>query len=390
MDSSQIQKANKKRDVLTKQRGRPAKGALSTYPSELVELIHSLRDIYQGWGAITILIELEDYGYNPSELPSVDAINRYLNQAGFIKPRERVSPMPSEKCKKTKRVHQLWEMDAQGADQVMGIGPISMINIKDQKSKLHCMAFPVQVKTKMSQPSTNCYLWTMRLAFQQWGIPKAIQVDKDSVFIDNTSKSPFPSKIHLFLIGLGIKLCFIDRPPPNKQSMVERSHQTMNRQVMIGQEYQTWQELFKFTNKRRKKINEKLPNRMLNNQPPLIAFPNARHSGRHYSIETEAQLINMKRVFGYLSKCCWFRKVSSGKTISLDCKIYYIKNAKPGTQLQIKFCNRRKKLIFQDDKEQIIAIHPIKEFSIEYIMNANTKKLISMKKMLFKNKGFPL
>ena len=353
-------------------------------------MIHTLRDTRGGWGAITILIELEDYGYSKSELPGVDAVNRYLKESGFIKKRERPNPMPRAECKKAKHPHDLWEMDAQGANKVKGIGAVSMINIKDQKSKIHCMAFPVHVKTKMTQPKTDSYLWAMRLAFEQWGMPKAIQVDKDSVFIDNRSKSPFPSKVHLFLIGLGIKLCFIDVPPPAKQSMVERSHQTMDRQVMMGQEHETWQKLFRFTNKRRKKVNEKLPNRMLDKKPPLIAFPQAKHSGRHYSVDTEQQLIDMKLIYKYLSKCCWFRKVSDAKTVSLDSKIYYLKNAEPGSQVQIKFCNRRKKLIFQNGKEHLVAIHPIKDFSIHYVMNATSERLISMKKLLFKNRGFPL
>jgi Integrase core domain. len=356
----------------------------------LVDRIYDLRYNHEGWGAITILEELEDEGYVRASLPSIDAVNRYLKESGFIKKREPSSPMPKGKCKKAKHPHDLWEMDAQGANKVKRIGAVSMINIKDQYSKVHCMAFPVHVRTKMTQPKTDSYLWAMRLAFEQWGMPRMIQVDKDSVFIDNKSKSPFPSQVHLLLIGLGIKLCFIDVPPPRKQSMVERSHQTIDRQVMMGQEYGTWQKLFQFTNKRRKKMNEKLPNRMLNKKPPLTAFPDAKHSGRHYSVETEEQLIDMKRIFKYLSKCRWYRKVSSVKTLSLDSKIYYLKNAKPGTQLQIKFCNRRKKLIFQNDKELIVAIHPIKDFSIDYVMNATAKNLISMKKMLFKNKEFPL
>jgi len=281
-------------------------------------------------------------------------------------------------------------MDAQGATPVQGLGSISMINIKDQKSKIHCIAFPVHVKTKMTQPKTNSYLWAMRLAFEQWGMPQAIQVDRDSVFIDSNSKSPFPSQVHLLLIGLNIELCFIDVPPPLKQSIVERSHQTINRQVMIGQTYQTWQQLFSFTNKRRRRLNEKLPNRMLGKKPPLVAFPEAKHSGRQYSVEKEETLIEMKRIFKYLSKCCWYRKVSSAKTISLDSKVYYLKNAKPQTQIQITFCNRRKKLIFQNDKELIVAVHPIKDFSVQYVMNATTQNLIAIKKKLFKNKDFPL
>jgi len=92
----------------------------------------------------------------------------------------------------------------------------------------------------------------------------------------------------------------------------------------------------------------------------------------------------------YLAKCIWYRKVSKVKTISLDRKIYYLKNAKPESYVQIKFCNRRKKLIFRDAKELIVAKLPMKDFSKEKIMEATTEQLISMKKKLFSKRKFPL
>ena len=70
------------------------------------------------------------------------------------------------------------------------------------------MTFPVAVKNKNSQPSTIHYKWTLRLAFIESGLPQSIQVDKDSVFIENSSKSPFPSRMHLWLLGLGHRVMF--------------------------------------------------------------------------------------------------------------------------------------------------------------------------------------
>lgn len=392
MGGSQMAKPDKKREPLEITLGRPKKGALSTYPKALVDLIYKLRDKHEGWGAITILVELEEeYGYEKSQLPSIDGVNRYLQEQGFIKEREPSRPIPSKQCKGFgKYLHGLWEMDAQGSIRVKGLGLVSMINIKDQKSKLHCMAFPVPVKGKMSQPKTASYYWALRFAFEEWGLPRAIQVDKDSVFIDNTSKSPFPSQTHLFLIGLGIELCFTDVPPPKKQSTVERSHQTMDRQTTAGQEYRCWQQLFRFCIKRKKRINENIPNRMLGKQPPLVAFPKAIHSGRRYCLGNEEQLIDMKRIQRYLAKCAWYRKVSKDKTISLNATIYYLKHAKKESQVQIAFCNRRKKLVFRDAKELVIATLPIKNLSVDAIMGATTKQLISMKKKLLKAREFPL
>lgn len=385
-------KPHKKGLPLERQQGRPVTGKLSTYPKELRDLIYKLRDRAQGWGAISILIELEfKYGYPKSVLPSEAAVNRYLKEKGFMAVKIPSGSMPSGNCSTpAKRFHDLWEMDAQGTIAVEELGYVSMINIKDAKSKAYCMSFPVQVKSKMSQPKTTHYYWALRLAFEEFGLPRAIQVDKDSVFIDNTSSSPYPSRLHLFLTGLGIQLCFINVSPPAKQAMVERSHQTIDGQVTKGQAFKTWRTLFKKTNDRRKVMNEIYPSRSLGKKAPLQLYPKAKHSGRAYSVEKEAQLFDLKRVYKYLTKCTWYRKVSKAKTISLDRKVYYLKKAKPESQIQIKFCNRSKKIIFRDAKELIVAKLPMKDFSKENIMGATTEELISMKKKLFSARKFPL
>lgn len=372
--------------------GRPKKGALSTYPKKLLDRIYYLRDQHEGWGANTILVELqEEFGYTLGELPGVNSVNRYLKQEGFIHQREPKGEMPLEKCPSSiKDYHELWEMDAEGTVAVEGLNYVSNINIKDAKSKVHIMAFPVHTKGKMKQPKTESYYWTLRLAFAQWGLPKSIQADKDSVFIDSRSKSPFPSKLHLWLIGLGIKFCFINVPPPLKQAMVERSHQTLNRQTLKGQKYENWQALFKFTNKRRKRLNEKLPNRMIGNKAPLQVHPDAQHSGRIYQVQQEAELFEIHRIYEYLAQCCWYRKVSKAKTVSLSRQIYYLNIAKAETQVQITFCPKSKNLIFRDDKELIGGQLPIKNCSIFDIMGGTTEDLISMKKTLFHVNDFPL
>ena len=356
------------------------------------EKIDLLRSKNEGWGAISILVELEEvYNYDKADLPSSDSVNRYLQEKGFIKPKTPKSDLPQELLS-VKNSHDLWEMDAQGAVKVDGLGYISMINIKDSKSKIYIMSFPVLVKGQKSQPKTDHYLWTLRLAFEEFGLPKAIQVDKDSVFIDNTSKSPFPSKLHLFLLGLGIELHFIQVSPPAKQAMVERSHQTIYNQVLKGKTYQTWQELFVNTNTRRGILNKSYPCRTLNKKAPLQAFPKAIHSQRFYTIKREEKILKIKLIEQYLEKCIWHRKVSSAKTISLK-KVYYLKKAKPGTYVQIRFSavnNVNKKLIFRDVNELLLQEVIVKDFIKNLLNFPSCKELVVIKNDLFKNKNFPL
>lgn len=366
-------------------RGRPVKGALSSYPSKLVKKIHQIRDRHPGWGAADVLYDLiEKENYQRKDLPGIASVNRYFKQAGLIPDTIPKRDLPNSKSmlKKPKRVHQRWEMDAQGPVLVSGIGHIAMINLKDGKSKAHIMAFPVPVESKAHQPKTIFYQWTLRLSFIEWGLPKGIQVDKDSVFYENRSKSPFPTLLHLWLIGLGIQLEFIKNPPPIQNAMVERSHQTIDKQVLKGQHYQSWKQLFNFCNQRRKLKNEIQTNPYSKNLPPLLGFPSAKKNRRKYSINQEDKLLQVKRIYRYLSKCEWYRKVSSAKTFSLGGNTYYIKQAKPYSQIQIRFNSRTKKLICQDANELIIAKMPLQKVSLLILMGDSKEGLLKMKRNL--------
>ena len=375
---------------MSPKQGRPALGALASYSSEIRDKIYELRHNNSGWGAITILVELEHVLHYPSQqLPSVDSVHRYLKECGFVKPKTPKSDAPEVSIPPVKSCHDLWEMDAQGAVFVKGVGYVSMINIKDSKSKAYIMSFPVQVKSKMSQPKTAHYLWTLRLAFEQFGLPKAMQVDKDSVFKDNTSKSPFPSVVKLFLTGLGIELSFINVAPPAKQAMVERSHQTLDKQVFQGKTYKNWHELFLNTNKRRFILNEKYPCRSLGKRAPFEVYPDVLNTQRPYFVEQEKTLLNLDLVEKHLEQYTWYRKVSSVRTISLK-GIYYLKGAEPKNYVQIKFYAISKKLIFRDVNEQILKELITENFAKNLLQSQSTSELLSMRKKILKNKDFPL
>lgn len=381
-----------KRGQLTPIQGRPKQGALSTYSADIVLTIKSLRSINSGWGAISIRVELEyTHGYNKAELPSINAINRYLKEQGFISSKAPKGEMPmSYQDKRASQAHECWEMDAQGAVHVAGLGYQSLINIKDQKTRLHCMSFPISVKNVCTKPSGLHYFWALRLAFEKWGLPKSIQVDKDSVFISTASASTFPSKLHLWLIGLGVQLCFIDVPPSKKQAIVERSHQTMERQVIKGKTYANWGELFHFCQQRMKRLNEHFPNRSLGHIAPLKAFPKARKSDNQYTISQEKTVLDLQRIYDFLAECSWHRKVSSIKVISLAGQAYYLKTATPRTYVHITCCAESRQLVFRNDKEQIISQQVIKDFDVKTLMGTTTEQLLEIHQKIINNDDFVL
>jgi len=344
-----------------------------------------------GWGARSILLDLQiSYACAKTLLPSEDSIRRYLKQEGFIISKEPKGNLPMTSCKSPKKVHEQWEMDAEGAVLLKGIGYHSTINIKDGRSKKYCMSFPVQVANASTQPSMIHYQWCLRLAFMESGRPKRIQVDKDSVFIENSSRSPFPSKLHLWLLAVGVDLCFIDRPPPAKNAMVERSHQTIHNQVVKGKTYKTWRKLFNTSEQRRQLLNEQFACNTLGKKAPLQAFPQAIYSGRPYSIEQEWQLLELCKVYNFLAKGVWYRKVSSNRGIKLGTYRYYVKGAKPGTHVTITFCKKRKELIFHDVNELLLCTTPIQGITKELLMKSTTADLLKTHRRLFKAIKFPL
>ena len=383
--------APKKGGKVESRMGRPAKGALSTYAPVLVQRIKDLRMANPGWGAQTILIELETvYGYAAVALPSIAAVNRFLKQAGLVKANEPHGRLPKTRCAAPQVVHELWEMDAQGAVQVSGLGYQVMINIKDSLSKKYCMAFPIPVRHTLCAPTFTHYQWACRMGFLESGMPQAIQVDKDSVFYENTTKSPYPTHLHLWLISLGVKLCIINSRPPHKQAMVERSHQTIERQALQGQHFPYWKVLFSHCNERRQRLNENIPSRSLDHMAPLQAFPQARHSGRPFCLEKEYDLVMLERIYEFLALGQWYRRTSKNKMVSLGGQRYYLKNATPHSQLQITFCKQTRQFIFRDVNEQIIDQQPPKGLSKQEIIGVKSVKLKTTHQKLLRGNDFCL
>jgi len=119
-----------------------------------------------------------------------------------VKKYERHHELPEPKPKKVERPHQEWEVDAQGRIPVAGLGSASIINIVDVFSHLKIDSLPCLQTT---HANTQDYQLVLRRAFAYYGLPEQISFDHDSVFYDNQTASPFPTLLHLWLIGLNIE-----------------------------------------------------------------------------------------------------------------------------------------------------------------------------------------
>jgi len=155
------------------------------------------------------------------------------------------------------------------------------------------------------------------MGFHAYGLPEQISLDHDSAFYDNKSASPFPSTIHLRLIGLGVQVRFIHKRPPLEHALIERRHQTIAGQAFAGQTFSDIAALHRSLQARLLFLNQEYPSLALNGAPPFQAFPQARHSGRSYSLCKEERALNLEPICAYLQTGRWFRQISSVGVFSL-------------------------------------------------------------------------
>ena len=338
---------------LVSRMGRPPVGALGQFPLELRDAVRQMREGCPGWGPMTIRMELEDdRHFAGMKLPDRSRIAAFLKQENLTRKYERHSELPQPQAVEPERAHEEWEVDAQGVIQVPDLGSVSIINIHDLFSRVKIDSFPCM---NTSHPNTLDYQVVLRRAFFHYGLPERVSLDHDSVFCDNTSVSPYPSTLHLWLIALGVVVRFIEQKPPAEHSVIERAHQTINQQAVAGQTFDDGAALQQNLSDRLDFLNRRFPSRSLGGQPPLVACPEAEHSGRVYRLEWEADMLNMQRVYEYLAKGRWFRRTSSQGQFSLGSHRYNVGQDLSDQTLDITFDpqTRELKCLSEDGTQEI-------------------------------------
>src|SRR5256885_9587269 len=111
---------------------------------------------------------------------------------------------------------------------------------------------------------------------------------------------------------------------PTDHALIERTHQTMTAQALLGQTYASHADLWAGLDERRAVLNQHLPSRALAHKAPLEAYPHARHSGRMYRPEWEEDLLSLERVWIYLRACRWFRRIRTNGFFCLGGYSYYL------------------------------------------------------------------
>jgi hypothetical protein len=311
---------------------------LGTFPPWVRELIDQWRPDENGWGAITLRAELlQQAQARPSDVPSVKTIANYLHRAGRTRPYRKGNGLPDTTMIIGESAHEVWQMDAEGNKTIAELGRVSFINIKDTYSKVYAQALPKWCQARQSHASLADYQLALRLAWTEFGMNQRLQVDHESIYYDNTHLNPYPTKMHLWLLGMGVQMVFTPKGKPYRQGAAERSHQTLHRQICHHHGCETQQQFLQRCQQRRRALNEYIPCRMLGDQSPLQKYPEARKSKRLYKMEQEKEIYRKQLALNYLEQCPgWQRKIDANHCIQIGGHRYYLSGSKTGVEVQIQ------------------------------------------------------
>jgi len=315
--------------------GRPNHGPLSTLAAGMRETIVQMRRTHPGWGPTTLLAELRvDPRWAEQPLPSRSRIAALLSAEKLTRRYQKHSNLPIPVIQSQGAPHDEWELDAQGSMYVAGVGKVSLITIIDVVSRLKVESYPCLDTTN---PPLEAYQLMLRRAFLTSGLPRRITLDHGTVFYDNTSPSPFPTSLHLWLLALGIDVCFTRKRCPTDHAKIERTHQTMTLQALLGQRWPDQTALWAGLDARRAMLNQHIPSSVLQGRAPLQAYPEAAHSGRFYRPQWEAEMLDLDRVFAYLATCRWFRRIRANGRLDLGGYDYYLGTSLRNQMLEVHF-----------------------------------------------------
>jgi hypothetical protein len=332
---------------LGSRRGRPARGVLSQASPELRQTVRDLRAAHPGWGPETLRLECQaDLRLHGQRIPSRSRLAAFLKAERLTRAYEHHTDLQQPSAPIRLAPHDEWEMDAQGVRQVTGVGKVSIINIGDPYSHVRTGS---QACVGKSKADTADYQLALRRAFLRYGLPNGLSLDHDSAFFDNTSASPYPSQLHLWAIALGVTVRFIHVGRPTEHGFIERTHQIIDQQTLLGVEFVAPIGLQPALDSRLEFLNHDYPSRSLAGQAPLAAHPTAVHSGRAYRPEREADLLDLQRVYDYLAQHRWFRHVTTQGQFTLGTYRYGLGKAWANQTIEVHFDPHTQEFVCQSE-----------------------------------------
>lgn len=355
--------------------GPPATGPLGRCHPRIKYVLLRLKRQHRGWGVDKLRLEL---ARRPSlaglPLPGRSALAAYLAPFGdrLRRPRARPTRRPRPIAPPPTAPHQVWQMDFKGDEPVAGVrGRVAPLMVCDTASGAPLAGCIHTVRSRGCRAgiTARTVQADLRRVFTQWGLPAAIRMDRDTVFV-GSSRLVWPGVLLLWLIGLGVEP-LINRPyRPTENAIVERNHQTWTAHVVVDQTYADVAALQAATDQAFADRRASLPSRHPGcaGRPPLAAFPSLSQPRQVYHPDDEARMFDLPRVDAYLAQWSWQRQVDSVGKLSLNGRNYRVGMQYRGQVLRVQFDPATRACICMGADGQEVQRVWIPEFERAYIL----------------------
>ena len=356
-------------------KGPPRVGALGRFHPMVKYVALRLKREHPGWGLPMLRLWMQR---RPSlqevTLPKNTALWSYLHQFGprLLAPRRLFTKRPETKPLRAVTAHQCWEMDFKGEEIVLGCQIVVLpYGLTDEASgaPLLRVIHVLQAKGNHRGLTMRHVQADLRQAFAQWGLPDAIRMDRDPLFI-GSSRFEWPGTLLLWLIGLGVQPIINRAYRPTDNAMIERANRTWQSDVLAGVHFLDLQAVQAASDQALEDRRLTLPSRHsgCDHRPPLEAFPDLVKRRRPYGADQELSLFDLSRVDAYLAQWEWRRQVDSTGKISLANRNHLIDRRYKGQVVKVRFDPTTREFVCRLVSGDIAARLTLDEVSLEYII----------------------
>ena len=209
----------------------------------------------------------------------------------------------------------------------------------------------------------------LRQVFTQWGLPDAIRMDRDSLFV-GSARLEWPGTLLLWLVGLGIQPLINRAFRPTDNAMVERSHRTWKGDVLVGGRFADLLVLQAHSDQALEDRRCHLPSRHkgCNRHPPVQAYPDLLVPRRRYQVHQERTLFDCQRGDRYLSQWTWRRQVDVTSKISLANRNHLVGRPYHAQVVKVRFDPPSRAFICTLVDQTEIARLYLPEVSVDHIL----------------------
>ena len=357
---------------LRAQRGaRGSTGALSQFDPQVALEAKRLKSTHSGWGADRVLGELQKIeSLQGLPLPSRSRLAAYFQEscpesvaARQPRPPQPGAPPPAQ------GVQQVWQLDIQEKILLLDGDIASVCSIRDPfaAAMIASQAFSVQKNTHYRKVQWTEIREVLRKGFTEWKtLPETVLTDNELVQAGGPKES-FPSRLTLWLVGLGIRHAFIRPGVPTDQPQIERQHRILADWAQNDIDRGHLSDFQQALDRERAHYNYHFPTRSKGCalQPPVQAHPDLLVPRRPYTPEQELALFDLQRVFDFLARKTYRRKVHVVTAhISLGDEIYCLgralKREHQLTEVEVKLDPQAHQwvVLAEDGQRELIRLTP--------------------------------